>query len=195
MKNILTKFIALALFSIPLVSCEMLDGLDEPKDAKIEKTATYPMNGEWWVTYRLDDGTGNLVDAGIVWGIGEIGHLKALTYNTVENVSNRIWISDVDALSYDASGNFWSYRVVANLDLSSKSFDVDTAANAAYDSHGVPYEIQVTVRNGKVILGAGRSRTDVVTDSIYYELEFSDDPGNIYYVAGHRRTGFYEDEY
>jgi hypothetical protein len=195
MKKIITKLFAIVLFSIPLVSCEMLDGLDDQKDPEIDKTATYPMNGEWWVTYRLDDGSGNLVDAGIVWGIGELGHFKALTYNTVENVSNKLWITDVDGLSYDASGNFWSYRVVTDLNLSSKSFDVDTATNAAYDSHGDPYDIQVTVKNGKVILGGGLSRTGVVTDSIYYELEFSDDPGNIYYVGGHRRTGFYEDEY
>lgn len=176
-------------------SCDMLDKLDEQKDPAIDKTATYPMNGEWWVTYRIDDGTGSLADAGIVWGIGEIGHLKVLTYNTAENVSNKLWVSDVTDLSYDASGNFWSYRVISDLNLGSKSFSVDTATNAAYDSHGNPYEIQVSIKNGKVLLGQGRSRTGVVTDSIYYEIEFSDDPGTIYYVAGHRRTGFYEDEY
>jgi hypothetical protein len=195
MKNSTIILLAFVLFSAFLVSCEKLDSLDDPKDLKIDKTATYPMNGEWWVTYKLDDGTGALVDAGIVFGIGELGHLKVLSYNTVENVSTKMWITDVDQLDYDASGNFWSYRVVTNLSLKDKSFSVDTASNAAYTSDGDPYNIKVTIKNGTVILNGGRSRSGDVTDSIAYEAEFSDDPGTIYHVSGHRRTGFFEDEY
>jgi hypothetical protein len=34
-----------------------------------------------------------------------------------------------------------------------------------------------------------------VTDSIYFEAEFSDDPGEIYQLAGYRRTRWHEDDH
>ena len=51
------------------------------------------------------------------------------------------------------------------------------------------------VLEGKVINDAGRSKSGVVTDSIYIKAVFSDDPGTEYEMAGHRRTGFLEDDY
>ena len=48
---------------------------------------------------------------------------------------------------------------------------------------------------GKVITGGGMSKSGVVVDSIYLKVEFSDDPGVIYEIKGHQRTGFFEDEY
>jgi hypothetical protein len=51
------------------------------------------------------------------------------------------------------------------------------------------------VLEGKIIADAGHSKTGVVTDSIYIKAVFSDDPGTEYEMAGHRRTGFVEDDY
>ena len=34
-----------------------------------------------------------------------------------------------------------------------------------------------------------------MVDSIYIRAEFGDDPGTDYEFAGHRRTGFLEDDY
>jgi hypothetical protein len=34
-----------------------------------------------------------------------------------------------------------------------------------------------------------------VTDSIYFEAEFSDDPGTTYQFTGYRRTGWPEDDH
>lgn len=50
----------------------------------------------------------------------------------------------------------------------------------------------LTVSNGQVISGGGLSRTGVKTDSIYMQVDVS---GVSYSVAGHRVTGFVEDNY
>ncbi|MBF0694976.1 MAG: hypothetical protein IR153_07965 [Flavobacterium sp.] len=52
----------------------------------------------------------------------------------------------------------------------------------------------VTVTNGKVIKGGGRSFSGAVVDSIYFEAEFDWDPGYIYKFGGHGRSGFLEDD-
>ena len=57
------------------------------------------------------------------------------------------------------------------------------------------YDITVNIANGKILPGAATSSGGNVTDSIYFQIEFSDDPGTLYDVAGYRRTGFLEDEH
>ena len=57
------------------------------------------------------------------------------------------------------------------------------------------YDIKVRVTKGQVIPDGGRSKTGVQVDSIYFEVEFADDPGIIYEISGHGRTGFGDDDY
>lgn len=87
-------------------------------------------------------------------------------YNTASG-QDSIWIQDKD---------FWKYQVKAAVNLKTLTFNTDAAM--AIDSSDV-----VTIKNGKIIN----------TDSIYFEAEFKSDPGNIYKLSGHRRTGY--DEY
>ncbi|WP_409187208.1 lipid-binding protein [Antarcticibacterium sp. 1MA-6-2] len=49
--------------------------------------------------------------------------------------------------------------------------------------------------NGKVLLDAATTSGGNITDSIHMNVEFSDDPGTVYTLAGYRRTGFLEDEH
>jgi len=89
------------------------------------------------------------------------------------------------------SGNFWSYKVKAQADLANKSFTASDSQNSAYDS-------KVNILNGKVFKNGGHSKTGVVVDSIYFEIQFNDDVtpyGTTYVVSGHKRTGFTADEY
>jgi hypothetical protein len=53
----------------------------------------------------------------------------------------------------------------------------------------------VIIGNGRIYLDGGKSTSGVTVDSIYFEAEFDWDPGQIYVVAGHGRTGFLEDEH
>lgn len=48
------------------------------------------------------------------------------------------------------------------------------------------------ITNGQVFAGLGSSKTGVKTDSIYMQVSSG---GVIYTVAGHKRTGFQEDQY
>jgi hypothetical protein len=49
---------------------------------------------------------------------------------------------------------------------------------------------------GKILPKQGKSKAGNSVDSIYLKVEFTtDDPGEIYEIRGHQRTGFFEDEY
>lgn len=128
-------------------------------------TATQSVANEWWVT--LSDGTNTT------------GHAPIATYNTAAN-TNEMWIDD--------EGNLWEFKVKASVDLSALTFKATNAQNEYYN-------ITATITDGKIIRDAGRSKTGNVTDSIYMKVEFSDDPGTIYTIAGHARTRFAEDDY
>jgi hypothetical protein len=106
-----------------------------------------------------------------------------MTFNTAGNTADSLWVSDL--------GNFWDFQVKAAFDPSSKSFSVSQGENTSYES-------EVTISEGAVLLGEGRSTSGVKTDSIYFAASFSDDSpafGTEYIMAGHRRTGFLEDEH
>ena len=148
----------------------------EKDDPEIQNTATYPVSGEWWVTYQVRNAEGQLEDVGG-------GYYPLLTYNTASNRPDSIWVSDANS--------FWEYQVKAGLDLPNRAFAINEGQNVAYDS-------KVRIANGKVLMGQGRSTSGVVTDSLYLEVAFDDDEepyGTTYIVSGHRRTGFLEDEH
>ncbi|WP_439879665.1 lipid-binding protein [Pontibacter sp. MBLB2868] len=145
------------------------------KDApEVKYTATYPVSGEWWVTYKVE------TDPGVFEDVEKAGYTPLLTYNTAANKSDAIWVDD--------QGNFRDFKIKSGLDVASRSFSVKDAINTASDNN-------VSITEGKVIKDGGVSKTKIKTDSIYFKAEFSDEPGTIYHVSGHRRTGFPEDQY
>lgn len=181
-----------AFLMLSFTSCEFLDSLDDPDDPVVEHTATSEMSGEWWVRYLADDGSGNLVD------IYNWGYTKILTSNTAENVETKMWVTDVLEHGYNGAGNFWYYRVEADVNPSTKSFHATDAENRVYTSENYEnsqYDILVNIANGKVIKDGGTSKDGNPTDSIYFEIIFEDDPTTTYYVSGHKRTGFLEDDF
>ncbi|PRY08994.1 lipid-binding putative hydrolase [Pontibacter ummariensis] len=153
----------------------------EKEDPEVTYTATYPVSGEWWVTYKVETSPGVFED------VEHVGYTPLLTYNTAANTASQIWVDD--------RGNFKNYKVRSGLDMSKLSFAVNEAVNTALDEDAKPVDGNVTIQDGKVFIGSGLSRSKVKTDSIYFRVEFSDDPGTTYHVSGHRRTGFPEDDY
>ncbi len=164
-----------------LLICAALIWAGCQEDPEPGGTATQDVAGEWWVTYYVDDGSGNLID---ISG----GYTKAMTFNTAANVADEIWVSDV--------GNFWDYQVKVEYNPNGKTFSASEAQNVSYDS-------KVTIEDGKFLLGEGMSTSGVKTDSIYFAASFSDETtegvptpyATKIIVAGHRRTGFLEDEH
>lgn len=127
---------------------------------------------EWWVRLYNPDGS-------LAYPADYYGHIA--TYNTAAN-DNNFWIDD--------QGNIWDFKVKATADLSNLTFKADHVKSVVPN-----YDITVNVTDGKIIPNAGKSKTGVVTDSIYMKVEFEDDPGKIYTISGHARTRFAEDDY
>jgi hypothetical protein len=130
-------------------------------------TSAQKVANEWWVTMK---------DAS---GADLAGVFKLSTYNTSAN-NGDIWVDDLE--------HSWQFKVKAQVDYNNLTFKAANQGNEYYP-------ITVTINDGKVLLNAAKSKTGNTTDSIYFKVEFSDDPGSIYTISGHARTKFAEDEY
>lgn len=139
-------------------------------------TGAEKVANEWWVRLTVE---GN--------DIYKLGHFKMATYNTASS-KDSIWIDDLK--------HGYGFKSKAKVDLSNLTFGAANVQNTYYDpAKPANFPLTVSVTNGKVLPGAGLSKTGNVTDSIYLEVEFSDDPGTKYVMSGHARTQFAEDEY
>jgi len=169
MKRIINTFIVVILV-LGFYSCETMD---EPK---MEYAPTYPISGEWFVKFEAETSPG-------VWAdVYNLGYVKILTYNTAYNTADTVWIDDL--------GNTWSFKVKCPINVKEKTFGMkDSVLNS-----DPTYPIKVIITDGLVLVGKGKSISGVTTDSIYFKVGFEDDPGTVYRISGHRRTGFIEDE-
>jgi len=131
-------------------------------------TKAVKMANEWWVTLT--------VNGEDLYGLG---HQKIATYNSSEN-SDSLWVDDYK--------NLWQFKCKALANFNDLTFATTNAQNEYYD-------ITVNLANGKIFPGMGVSKTGNVTDSIYMEAEFSDDPGTKYVISGHARTKWRDDDY
>jgi hypothetical protein len=179
------KLIIFALVAIGFVGCE---------EYETEMIPGNELAGEWFVqTY--------------VGGSAVVGYEHFFTYTTAAADGKQIWVDDY--------GHIWPFKAKIDANPSGNSF-AGTGDNIevpmyTYDTLDIirdetvdpidsvdqifaGYET-VTVKEGKIIPGGGKSRTGVVVDSIYILAEFSDDPGTDYEFSGHRRTGFLEDDF
>lgn len=138
------------------------------KKPDVEYTSTVNMSGEWFT--QLYAG-----------GSAVLPVHKIATYNTSDPNSNQVWVDDLGQ---------WAFKSKFDVDYSNLLFK----AMAAAPNLEIPNET-VRVIEGKILKGAGVSKSGNSVDSIYLRLEFSDDPGTEYEIKGHQRTGFFEDEY
>ncbi|WP_347052969.1 lipid-binding protein [Flavobacterium olei] len=139
---------------------------DEVGDTDPGGTSVEALAGDWFMNLSAPDGT----------PISE--HDLFSTYNTAAN-DGGLWLDD-----HDAVGKF-KVKVMSAKD---GSFKATTAANE-YNTR------TVNITDGKVEKNAATSKGGHKVDKISFKAEFSDEPGVIYSYEGHRRTGFFEDEY
>lgn len=154
-----------AFLFLGLMSCDLGD------DPDVGGTATQAVAGEWWTTFTIDGDD-----------VYSLGYQQITTANTAANVATEFLVTDV--------GHTWDYKVKCPLNLDARTFGGDALANLVDG-----YDITMNIANGKILPNAATSTGGNVTDSIYFEIEFEDDPGTVYQVAGYRRTGFLEDEH
>jgi len=138
------------------------------KDVKPGETAAKNAANGWWVTFTLDGAD--------VYGLGTF---FLNTYNTSAN-DDSLWVDDL--------GNSWQFKVKSKIDYNALSFTTTNAQNQYYN-------ITVNITDGKILPKAGRSKSGVPTDSIYFKANFSDDPSSTYVISGTARTGLIEDDY
>lgn len=150
-----------------LLVTAFITSCDEKEDYEQINSSTMEISGEWWVDYNSD-------------GTDHTGLTKLIISNTAADNGQEIWISD--------EHNFWAYKVKCPVNMDQLTFSGDNLEN-------IEYEISVKIDGGKMLKDAAKSTSGVVTDSIYFEIEFEDDPGTIYQASGWRKTGFIEDEH
>jgi hypothetical protein len=123
------------------------------------------------------------------------------TSSTADNDANRIIVTDRNAAGTDTG--FWGFTVKANCDLASKTFSCNEAANEYWTETGgvyTPYDIKISIRNGKITEKAIELPSGVKADKIELEIWFEDiadaDAPADYYctIVGYRKSGFFEDD-
>ncbi len=139
---------------------------DEKEDFEQTNSSVMEISGEWWVDYS--------------GGGDHSGLTKLIISNTSVDNGNEIWISDED--------NFWEYKVKCPVDINQLTFSGSDLANIQYD-------VLIQINGGKMLKNSAKSTSGLVTDSLYFEIEFADDPGTIYQASGWRKTGYLEDEH
>lgn len=152
-----------------IASLLLVTACRKEKDTDAGGTNTQAMAGEWWVQVKV----GNVA---VVpdW-------FKILTYNTTDNVATQMWIDDQEHL--------WPFKFKIDVDPNAKTFSA-TSATSTYTN------ITVKLQNGKILDKVSKGPvSQAVTDSIYFEAEFSDDPGTVYQLTGYRRTRWAEDDH
>ncbi|MNK01009.1 Lipid-binding putative hydrolase [compost metagenome] len=171
MKNIKLDIIKglLCVFIISsAVSCNER-GFD---DYEAGGTPTQALNGEWFID--ISDEDGNV-------------YAEHTLHRTFDDNAGKMYISDrIGPEDTDYSG--WYLVSKVNYDLTNLTFN---ASNAENDADGSI----VNITEGKILKNAAKSKDGNVVDSIYFKGEFDYDPGTIIIFAGHKRTGFLEDEY
>jgi hypothetical protein len=144
-------------------------------------TATENLSGEWYVSVEVNE-DGAWEDVTSAW-LG-VERITISTYNSAANVAGELIVDD--------GGNFWDFKGKVVADPAGYVFGSEAViANLSYDSEFI-------IRDGRVTLGGGISRSGRAVDAISFTVTFSDDDpayGFTYRLSGTRITGFPEDDY
>ncbi|WP_420400928.1 lipid-binding protein [Flagellimonas sp.] len=167
MKNIYKSKIlkALFIFSVGVLALSC----DKHEDYVPGKSNLSEMTGDWYIKFLVDDED--------IYGLG---YQLITTANSADESS--LWIDD--------HSHTWSFKVKSSVDMEAMTF-----SGSDLESNVDDYEVNVNITKGTILKDAVESTGGNVVDSIYFEAEFSDDPGTIYQFAGYKRTGLAEDEH
>ncbi len=152
--------------------CMMVSlGSCKKNDYNAGGTAVQPLANEWWVHFAAGDAD-----------YPASQYFNLATYNTAANLPTEMWFDDMNN-----GKSFWDVK--GKVAVNGLNFSGANVANQDYTS-------TFTVTNGKVITnGAHAPGSKDVTDSIYFQIQFSDEPGVTHTVAGYARTRFPEDDH
>ena len=140
------------------------------KEEEISGTSVEAMAGQWFL--KLSEDSGKTYN-------DDYYHIS--TFNTAANSSTEMWLDD--------HGEFYEFKGKVAVNLATLTLGGKDSINNEY------YDVKYVIKNGKVIKnGAKAPGSKALTDSLYFQVEFADDPGTAYTLAGYKKTGFLEDE-
>lgn len=142
---------------------------DEGGEPDAGGTNVQDIAGDWWAIALWDDGTP-------AYG-GDF--VQFSTYNTAAN-DNTFWLDDHD--------NWLELKAKVTLNADRLTFQSEPNTPELYTDE------TVTITNGRITRGTYTTHSNTKVDQIFFDAEFSWDPGTIYSYEGHWRTGFLEDE-
>ena len=146
-----------------------ISSCDLTETPEIEGTKLEEMCGEWW--FRISSG-GDLVAP---------NYFLLTTSNTAANTTVDLLLDDHET---------WPCKIKCKVDLSTLTFVPQNNISNYYADN-----IGVNIKGGIILKKAATTTGGNVSDSIYIQFEFADDPGTEYIYAGYKRTGFLEDEH
>ncbi len=194
MKKIL--YIPIIAILLALFSCEK---------EEVGGTATQDVAGEWYVTFSLIDTDGDttyaadLVDAEIF--NAERGIIR--TFNTAQNVPNKMQISDMASFGGGAKGAgtisvFLCFNVA--IDINQETGEFSTTGGEFVRNYEVNYKYDpddgwtpedqyalVKIVNGKITKDGGKQNNGSVDDTIEFDIYFDN---NYDVLVGYFETKF-----
>lgn len=172
MNKIKNNFIKV-LFGILLVTS--FSSCDEGGDPDPGMTTTGNYAGDWFMTLR--DANGDAIP-----GIDD--NVLHQTFNTAAN-DNTMWIVD----------HHTGYYIKCKIQVNTATGQFSATDVTNFDDGG-DNTSTVTITEGQITKFGALSKGGHPVDKIHFRAHFSyDDPGNDIIYDGHKRTGFFEDEY
>ena len=174
MKSNFSIFAVALVMSLGFLSCSV--ETDEPAGG----TAVEKMAGHWIVNTDLIMDGDTIPKVYANYGIVD---WDMHTYNTANNDADTMWLTD--------NNRFWRYTIKVPVNVNALTFACDSVyIYSDEDDDGNPFDVYCTITEGRVIPNGGLNVNGMPTDAIKYNIEFTDDPGSIYYVHGVRYAGF-----
>ena len=146
---------------------------------EVSYSPTFPVSGEYLV--RVTNEADGVQPSPVVFTLR--------TFNTSYNTKDTVWIklqSTVKGVPYTV----WGLYGKASCNTTAAMFNVTAGNNTVY-----PLTPSFTILEGKVLLGKAKVPSGTPCDSVYMKYQTANDPGKTFIAKGHRRTGFYEDEF
>lgn len=137
---------------------------DTEKAADESDIALDEMRGKWVVDITWD---GEFYDSNTI-----------STYNTSFNDTDAMWVDDLE--------HGWGLKAKVNVDPNALTF-------SGSDLDELYYGVTVNITGGQIIKNGATTPTGDVVDSIYFEAEFSDIPGQIWVYSGYKSTAQVDD--
>lgn len=172
-KNIFS-ILSLVLLLFAATSCE--------KDP-IGGTATQDTAGDWYVTMAALTESGEVIDEDFFG----LGNFHVITFNTADDKSNEMWISDLE------NNGYFPFQCKINVNTETATFQAEGSQNILDDN-------KVTITGGKIVKGGAITPSGQKADAIEFFVSFDNDPypaayGYKHYkISGYRYTGFVADE-